>query len=627
MFPKLQPLQTKTDVITRFGGYCHTSTAKPGEWFDMENLSAREYPLLTPRPPRGKLPGAQFTTGGQLIAKEGLWRVQGDSLVGFDPLTNKPIHTFEQVFSHTPHLVSFDTRLVDLSAGVWFSTRPNGSGTYEQGQFIYRCEGSGEAFSVYLCDERGEPLSVNCFGVSPPEQPVGGMLWLDTTDTPATLKRYYEDSASYAPEQTFLRIAMGCSLAHMEEGDFVEISLPTVTNGVGESYGLYDPKTPKKVLCKGENPNGSSYFVVEGGLTGCLGYHLFEGKVTVEQTTAITEGFTLRGGPCFVENAVPLLDFGVSCGNRLWGCRYGRNRKGELVNEIYASAPGNFRVWERFEGIASDSYALSCGSDGPFTGAAVYGGNPLFFKENTLHRIYGTYPFSATALPCNGVARGSEQSLAVVNNRMIYQSRWGLCTYSGSLPTLLDLPFGGKRYTHGVAAANSTLYYLSTVDESEQPVLFVYDTQRDILTKEDGVRARYMAAVGEDIFATVSTGEGMEILVLTGKTSFAPAREEAVCFFGQTGRLGESAKGTGYLHGLELNAQLSAGSTLTVQVQYNGKGEFTPLATLKEGHFGRVRVPLRLRPCQYFTLRLKGKGECTLYSLTHLTRTGGTKCI
>ena len=48
--------------------------------------------------------------------------------------------------------------------------------------------------------------------------------------------------------------------------------------------------------------------------------------------------------------------------------------------------------WYSYRGIAADSYAVTVGTDGAFTGAASCMGSVLFFKENVLHKIYGARP-------------------------------------------------------------------------------------------------------------------------------------------------------------------------------------------------------------------------------------------
>ena len=133
---------------------------------------------------------------------------------------------------------------------------------------------------------------------------------------------------------------------------------------------------------------------------------------------------------------MPLMDHLISHENRLWGCRYGKDHDGNFVNEIYASALGDFTVWYRFRGIASDSYVLSLGAEGPFTGAAVVGGYPVFFKENSIHKIYGSDPgsYRLQSVGCVGMAPGSHKSAAMLDHGLIYLGTDGFYRYDGSLP-------------------------------------------------------------------------------------------------------------------------------------------------------------------------------------------------
>ena len=69
-------------------------------------------------------------------------------------------------------------------------------------------------------------------------------------------------------------------------------------------------------------------------------------------------------------------------------------------NVIYACKLGDPTNWFSYRGIAADSYAVTVGSDGAFTGAATCMGYALFFKENTLHKLCGTKPRIFSSPPC-----------------------------------------------------------------------------------------------------------------------------------------------------------------------------------------------------------------------------------
>ncbi len=617
-YPYLSAPKQFVKSITAFGGYNPREHIGDGEWFQMENLCASRFPLASPRGVRGKVTNL-FEKGGSLVAKDLLWLVQNRDLAGLNPTTGEVVHTFENAFSQPPQLVSFGNFLVDMQGGNWFATLPDEQGKYQSGQFSYSLFPKNTDFSVYLCDENGEFLSENHFGVSPPEECVGGMLWLDTTDTPAVLKRYYEESNAFFPQKTYLRITLNADLSPLQAGDMVEFTLPTLMDSQGNSCKIYEANLPKKVITTGKNQNGSHYFVVEGALCGCVGYSRFGDTVTLSKGVDITEGIACSLEQIRVENPLPRLDFVVESGNRLWGCRYGVNRKGKQVNEIYASALGSFRVWEKFEGTADDSYTLSCGTDGPFTAAAVVGGSPVFFKENYMHRVYGTFPFTVTPTPVNGVKQGFSGSAQVVNNTLYYVSRGGICAYNGATPRLLDFPLSDG-FSFGVAGGNQTHYALF-LQGSEEKMLLMYDTTRGIFTKETCPFLTSTATLHNEIYACTTAMEGRQVICLTAPMP-APL-EETVEWMGITPLFGGSQKGGRTLKGLELALTLPAGSKFSVKVQYDTQDVWHPLTHLQGGNGGYFTLPLRLRKCHTFRLKLYGKGDFTLHGVHQILGEGG----
>lgn len=154
-----------------------------------------------------------------------------------------------------------------------------------------------------------------------------------------------------------------------------------------------------------------------------------------------------------ISRKMPLMDYVTECDNRLWGCRYGLNENGEVVNELYACKLGDFKNWNCFMGISTDSYAVSLGTDGPFTGAITHAGHPLFFKENCLHKVFGQIPanFQVQSSTCRGVQKGCSRSLSIVNEVLYYKSQHAVCAYDGSLPTEISTALGEVAY-HGAVA-------------------------------------------------------------------------------------------------------------------------------------------------------------------------------
>ena len=158
-----------------------------------------------------------------------------------------------------------------------------------------------------------------------------------------------------------------------------------------------------------------------------------------------------------VMRLMPEMDFVVEQGNRLWGCKYGIV-DGQAVNEIYACALGDFRNWNSFAGLSTDSYAAARGSDGPFTGAAACMGGVVFFKENCMERIYPAAGggHQIVTVPCSGVRKGAERTVAVADGVVYYLGNDGVYAFDGSMPVCVSRALGDKRYTGGVAGGDIT---------------------------------------------------------------------------------------------------------------------------------------------------------------------------
>ena len=174
----------------------------------------------------------------------------------------------------------------------------------------------------------------------------------------------------------------------------------------------------------------------------------------------ILDAVTSQSVPLTVERRMPNMDFVIESENRLWGCRYGEALNGEFDNEIYACKLGDFRNWNCFMSLSTDSYTASCGTDGQFTGAITHLGYPLFFKENCVHKVYGNYPanYQIQTTTCRGVQKGCHKSLAIVNETLFYKSRSAVCAYDGSLPSEISSALGDVVYGNAVAGVIGNKY-------------------------------------------------------------------------------------------------------------------------------------------------------------------------
>jgi hypothetical protein len=189
---------------------------------------------------------------------------------------------------------------------------------------------------------------------------------------------------------------------------------------------------------------------------------------------------TTQAAGITISRTVPQMDFLTENNNRVWGCSSAKH-------EVYASKLGDPFNWNCYEGIATDSYIATIGSDGDFTGAISFGGYVLFFKEDRIHKVHGSKPgnFQIYETACRGIAAGSEKSAAIVNETLYYMSRSGIMRYSGGMPESISYVFGEETYSNAVSGALNDKYYISMKDTKGAWHLFVYDSKVDMWHRED----------------------------------------------------------------------------------------------------------------------------------------------
>lgn len=332
-----------------------------------------------------------------------------------------------------------------------------------------------------------------------------------------------------------------------------------------------------------------------------------------------------------VRRRVPDIDFAIECGNRLWGCRYGYGEDGRMVNEIYASSQGDFKKWFSYDGNSMDSYAVSLGSEGPFTGAVVYQGFPIFFKENSIHKIYGSTPasYQLDTEVCRGVQKGSWDSLAVVNEVLYYKSGRDICAYDGSQPQGISGRLKG-RYKNAVSGVSGKRYYISMEnEETGMRELFAYDTEMGLWHEEDDPGIERMQQVGDVLYFIGRTKlwspEGVfeNVMKKFGPVLQATGRmEEAVAWEAVTGPVGYAYPDKKYISRINIRVQLETGTVFRAYLEYDSSGRFEYVGEIKGVGTKSFLLPVRPRRCDHFRLKLAGKGGCRIFSITKIFEMG-----
>ena len=613
--PSLYSISTGKSIQTAFGGLNESYACAEAEFTEMKNFSSRGYPALQTRTPRrtmramGRCNG-MYHLNGLLLCEGTTLRYTEDSeddvataAAGGEIVLENAVTDSEKIMIGMgtkiliwPDAKSFDTATGKLEAlsAAWSQT-----GTV----------------TIAPCDAGGKTYTVSSVGTTEPSGPADGTLFLKQNSSSSkwayvnVLEQYDAKSGKWA-EILLNSVKMtlpGLAAAGFKKGDTITVEqVPGLVEeylaeGVNGEVTIEQMDGDSIVLTGSPKTESARYY---GSFTVTAGGTTWKSMNGSESATAGGTTITAR-------RRVPRLEYVTENANRVWGCN-------SEENVIYSCKLGDPTNWYSYRGIASDSYAVNVGSDGPFTGAATCMGYALFFKENTLHKLYGSKPsdFQLSSLRCRGVARNAARSLCVLNETLYYLSSDGVMAWDGSIPAKVSAALDAGRLANVKQAVGGALdgrYYLHVSRENEVRLL-VYDTERGLWHEED-VCSFEMASTGGQLYLW----DGRALWAADPSREAAGQRsegtEQGVEFALTTGDLGLDSPEERYLSRLTLRLDAACRSRVTVEVSYDGGPWENAAALTVEGPRRNCDLHLVPRRCASLRLRLWGYGQITLRSL------------
>lgn len=569
--PILNELPTTREMIEVFGGYNHNLRIGEGEFYDMKNLTSTDYPVLSPRPKRGVYASPNNPQG--MVEKDALCYVDGTDFVINEYHIDMGLSTKEEDCPKT--LISMGAYVIIMPDKKYINTKDYS----DKGNIEATLETSGST-SFELCKIDGSAYKDAPAQDTAPENPEDADLWLDTSSVPHALKQYSTTNSMWVSiATTYIKITFsGVTELPFNAGDGITIS------GL-EDTELADLNTTMVIQEVGEG-----YIVVIGIL---------------KQKTSVKTKITL-------ERLMPYMDFITESENRLWGCRYGTDVNGNVVNEIYASKLGDFKNWNCFAGISTDSYVATVGTDGQFTGAITHLGYPIFFKENCMHKVYGNYPanYQIQTTHCRGVQKDCSKSLAIVNEVLYYKARSAVCVYDGSLPVEISSALGDMTYTNAVAGTIRNKYYISMMDNNDEYQLFVYDTKRGLWHREDNTHVIDFCTCRGELYYIESGSTKIKTILGSGTPDTS-----LISWMAESGVIGTDLPDKKYISRLDVRMKLTVGTRVYFYIEYDSCGKWEHLFTMTGIKLQSFPISIRPRRCDHMRIRIEGDGEAKIFSI------------
>ena len=591
--PKLDNIQSSRESATEFRGYNHTHRVSGKEFYDMKNMSGRNYPALSPRVQRGKNGPANVLglhaadklywvsevyksdmsgTYGALFCNVRIHPETSPETYAWKELTNEQVFTLS---TEPKTMINMGAKILIWPDKVIYDTANN------QFEYLENKVTTSGNINLQLCKVDATDYQTYTTSDTAPSDPTDGQLWMNTSVTPHVLMQY---SVLYLSWQsiptTYIKMSKTGIGVGFKEYDAVTISgaSNSILNGDFILYGVTD-----------------DYIVITG---------------TLDQAGTESSAVT-------IERKVPDMDFLCEHNNRIWGCSSSKH-------EIYACKLGDPTNWNYFTDQATASYSATIGSTGDFTGCISHGGYVLFFKENEVITLHGNKPsnFQLDYTRCRGVEKGSERSLCVVNETLYYKSAYDICAYGATQPTPVSGALGNVHYKNAVAGSIGSLYYISMEDDSGERWLFSYDDKLGLWHKIDNINIEMFATYGKDLY--FMTNDDIYSVNGTLLQNFEGQKrlESPVEWYAETGDIGMGIPNNKYISKLQFRLEVPEGSMVKIELQYDSDGQWIEKYRINATRLRSFTVPIIPRRCDHMKVRISGVGDCKIYSFTRTVEEG-----
>lgn len=455
-------------------------------------------------------------------------------------------------------------------------------------------------YASRLCDINGNFYDSGTVSNTAPTEPEEGHAWIDTSEEPPILKVWSSQTSQWAATQPYCQLYSSSISEAWQEGDAIEIEF----NSEEAGKHLRPQKKQKYFVISATGEDEEN----EG-----IRYIRFPVAIsTYEEVQATTNDMVT------LKRTVPDMDFVIECKNRIWGCKYGMV-DGEMINELFACKLGDPKNWHHFTNTSIDSYYVTMGADGEFTGAISYLDNPVFFRENCMHRVLGDYPaaFGLKKLECHGVEKGSENGITVMNDVLFYKSPVGIMAYTGATPVNVSECFGNEKYKNAVSCSLGNKMYFCLQNSKGESHLFAFDDGTKLWHKEDGLACKDFAVFEGEIYALTEDDRIISMSGMNGTT------EDDFEWSLTSGNIGYSTPFRKRISKLNMRLLMELDARASISIQYDSSGYWQHISNIRPS--GKVRsmaVPIFPHRCDHFALKIQGKGDCKILSITKYMEEG-----
>ncbi len=538
--------------LSTFHGLAHPLKAQTSQFTQTLNMSAHNYPAVSRRPPLYKL--STHNTSTQLFAHNSLLQLRDNSLYYKNSALASLSPGKKQILSMGGNIIIFPDKLI---YSPQTHTVKNLEATYTNP--------NNTMLSFAQAD--GSPYTINHIGQTPPTNPSNGQTWLNVNTN--VLTQYDAQSETFLPISEL----------------YVALSAP----GIGAPFNV------------GDGVNIS-------GITQQNGESLLGSRILTHVSTNLIVFNGVLNAPrsqnaISISRSLPDVDNICVWNNRLWACK---------GHELYASKLGDPSNFYFFNGLSTDSFALTLDNKQPFTSMYVFDDELLLFCEDEIFKISGNRPanYRVSRNIALGVEHNSPQSICQIDNKLYYVSSQGICRYHHSID-IVDSSLSPPNWQGAIAFPLKDNLMLCTKTDG----IYSYNTIHQIWYKWSNLNvtsaialngSAYIVDDKNNIYCTDNSNDGI--------------METNIPWLFQTSDIALKLPNNRFVDKLELNMQGTGSYQISLAFDTNQNPTWKPLT---QGEFTQninKRITIRNHNFHHIRLSLQGIGDVTLISLILYTR-------
>ncbi|MBR1969594.1 MAG: hypothetical protein IKA17_04480 [Clostridia bacterium] len=301
-------------------------------------------------------------------------------------------------------------------------------------------------------------------------------------------------------------------------------------------------------------------------------------------------------GKITVKRKIP--DFSCVCvhNNRLWGCE---------KNTIYASKlgdPYNFFVYRM---LSTDSYSVSANSREDFNACVSYGNYCVFFKSDSIFKLYGDKPsnFQLVESIGSGIDAHGKNSLVNIGSEIFYSGIGGVYSFCGGLPSLISGKIENIKMENCSGGTNGKIYYLAA-DTTDGRKLFAYDMKKSLWSICGNTKIKAFSYHNGELYAIDDCGlyrfSEEDCTDDEWFVTLQPFRE----FYHLKKKYTK----------MWVSAELFENSWIKVEIKRDN-GTWEQIMVRYGKNKEHITIPIGVGKCHEMMLRISGRGRCNILSI------------